>query len=153
VPDLSDEAVRAIFDELSEAAADAPEAVRKALAQAFVHELRVLDRQTVQPTFRVLPGSPLHGGPLQPQQGCAYTDKQSGRNRTRTCDLSRVKTARWTADDGRGRKGLVSRSSDHMPIIVDGGGCGMNVGSSVRTLRHRSVVVTSITLCTSGQSD
>jgi len=80
VPDLSDEAVRAIFDELSDAAADAPESVRKALAQAFVHELRVLDRQTVQPTFRVLPGSALDGGPLQPQQGCAYTDKQSGRS-------------------------------------------------------------------------
>lgn len=78
-PDLSDEAVQVASDQLSDAAADAPESVRKALAQAFVHELRVLDRQ-VQPTFRVLPGSPLGGDdPLQPQQGCAYTDKQSGR--------------------------------------------------------------------------
>lgn len=67
-----------MFDELSDAAADTPESVRKALAQAFLHELRILDRQTLKPTFRVLPGSPLGGGPLQPEQGCAYTDKQSG---------------------------------------------------------------------------
>jgi len=55
---LTDEAAAAIRADLTTASGHAPDVVRKSLAQAFVHELRVEDRYLVQPTFRVLPGVP-----------------------------------------------------------------------------------------------
>src|SRR5688572_9590843 len=60
---LSDEVVRAIHADLSSTAHDAPEPVRKALAQAFVYELRVHDRRTVLPRFYVLPDVPTDPDP------------------------------------------------------------------------------------------
>lgn len=78
--DLSDDVLEEILADLSSAASDAPESVRKALAQAFVHELRVQDRRTVHPTFRVLPRVPVDGTPAgESHYRCAYTDKQGGR--------------------------------------------------------------------------
>ena len=55
---LSEEAVQAVHADLRTAAEHAPDTVRKAIAQAFVQELRVEDDHLVQPTFRVLPTVP-----------------------------------------------------------------------------------------------
>lgn len=79
---LTDEAVRAIHADLHSTAHDAPESVKKAVAQAFVHELRVEDRRTVRPRFYVLPELPTNpnadGAAPLPYSG-ACNDKQSGR--------------------------------------------------------------------------
>lgn len=74
------EAVRALHDDLRSTAQDAPEPVKKALAQAFVHELRVLDHWTVKPRFYVLPGLPTDsdGQPGRCPNRCACNDKQGG---------------------------------------------------------------------------
>lgn len=77
---------------MTSAVTDAPEDVRKSLAQAFVHELRVQDRRTVHPPFRVLPRVPVDGTPAgEPRYRCAYTDKQGGRRGTRTPDSCLVR--------------------------------------------------------------
>ncbi|MEA3077262.1 MAG: site-specific recombinase, partial [Actinomycetota bacterium] len=53
-------AVRTVRDDLRDAAKQAPDPIRKAVAQAFVHELRVQAGNVVLPTFRVLPRLPDH---------------------------------------------------------------------------------------------
>ncbi len=50
-----------VRDELEAAASGGPPALRRALAQAFVHELVVEDRQRVLPTFKVMQWNPERG--------------------------------------------------------------------------------------------
>lgn len=56
--DLSDRALRRIASDLRSAADNAPDQLRKSVAQAFVDGPLVVGRRTVKPTFRVLPGVP-----------------------------------------------------------------------------------------------
>jgi site-specific DNA recombinase len=55
---VTDEAVSAIYQELCAVSQAAPDPIRKAVAQAFVHELNVRGRDCIEPTFRLLPGLP-----------------------------------------------------------------------------------------------
>jgi site-specific DNA recombinase len=52
------ECIEAVHRELVTVTATAPDELRKAVAQAFVHELRVERKDLILPTFRVLPGLP-----------------------------------------------------------------------------------------------
>jgi site-specific DNA recombinase len=56
--DLSDRALRRIAADLRSAADNAPDQLRKSVAQAFVDGLLVVGRRTVKPTFRLLPSVP-----------------------------------------------------------------------------------------------
>jgi hypothetical protein len=52
------EEIAALRDSLRDAAQHASDAVRKLITQAFVHELRVVSRDQIDPMFRVLRGLP-----------------------------------------------------------------------------------------------
>lgn len=64
VPTVDD--VEILRNQLAIAAEDAPKPVRKALAQAFVHELRVEERNEVRPTFQVHRQLPLRAATAGP---------------------------------------------------------------------------------------
>jgi hypothetical protein len=52
------ECIEAVHHELVAVTATAPDELRKAVAQAFVHEVRVEREDLVLPTYRLLPGLP-----------------------------------------------------------------------------------------------
>jgi site-specific DNA recombinase len=53
------ECITAVHRELVTVTATAPDELRKAVAQAFVHEVRVERKDLVLPTYRLLPGLPV----------------------------------------------------------------------------------------------
>ena len=54
----SDADIAAVSEHLRRVARDAPDDIRKAVAQAFVADLRVTQPRQVKPTFRILPALP-----------------------------------------------------------------------------------------------